>query len=524
MAQQVTTFDAKTKIAALDPNLSDDRALERRSSLDRMSSLVVLSFILPAVAWLLFGSVLGLLASLKLHLPDWLGGSAWLTFGRIRPLHLNTMAYGWAAMVGTGVGLWIMSRSLATPIPARPAIFIGAVVWNVMLVIGSVQILSGNSRGLEWLEMPVYVMVAIAIVVLLVAECAIAMVYKRRIEHLYISVWYILAAFICVPLLGIVTSLPIFEGTVQAGMNWWYAHNALGLLFTPIGLATAYYLIPKVTGKPIYSYPLSALGFWSLLLFYNWNGFHHLIGGPVPTWLVTVSIAASVMMMIPVLTVAVNQHFTILGAFEAVVHSPTLRFVVFGAMSYTFVSLQGSLQALRTVNETIHFTHFVIAHAHIGMYAFFSMIMFGAVYYILPRITSWEWHSPAMIKLHFWLSAIGIMIYVVGLQVGGVIQGMEMNNPNIPFMTVVNNTKNWLISRSFAGTLMTAGHLVFAYNVFRLMHLRRERPPAPKTWLEVQKERGNAKQLPLGAQFKLGWKQLKQDFKNWANNVDIDEH
>ncbi|MDZ7682691.1 MAG: cbb3-type cytochrome c oxidase subunit I [Fodinibius sp.] len=161
--------------------------------------------------------------------------------------------------------------------------------------------------------------------------------------------YYILAGFIWIISLLIVAYTPNYSSTVQAGMNWWYAHNALGLWFTPICLAAAYFFIPKVTGRPIYSYWLSLLGFWTLALFYNWNGFHHLIGGPVPTWATTVSIAASVMMIIPVITVAVNHHLTVVGVFDRVINSPTLRFVVFGAMSYTFAQPSGKFSGITNI-------------------------------------------------------------------------------------------------------------------------------------------------------------------------------
>lgn len=520
----VMTSETKHVTAAVSSD--DDRSLQQDAKLDEKSSFVVIAFILSGAAWLLLGSLLGAIASFKMHWPDWLGEAPWLTFGRIRPLHLNWMAYGWASQTGVGVSLWVLSRVLKTSIPVRPWIFVGLLVWNLALLAGGVAILSGHSRGLEWLELPLYAIVPIVFAIALAGEAAISMLYHRKTPHLYISAWYLIAAFVSFPLLGIVSSLPIFEGTVQASMNWWYAHNALGLWFTPMGLAFAYFFIPKVTGRPIYSYPLSVLGFWSLLLFYNWNGFHHLIGGPVPTWFVTISIAASVMMLIPVVTVAVNHHMTIIGSFEAVKYSPTLRFVVFGAMSYTFVSVQGSFQALRTFNETIHFTHYVVAHAHAGVYAFFTMMLFGAVYYIMPRVTNWEWHSPKLIKLHFWLCASGVIIYLVGLQWGGIIQGMEMNNPDIPFMTIVNNTKKWLLSRSFAAVLMTAGHFVFAYNVFRLMHLRKVRPAPPVTWLDIQRQRAmQPKSEPAPARKKVSgaFARLGDAFKRWANDVKVDE-
>jgi len=456
-------------------------AAERRTFTDEDSRNIVTAFILTGVVWLLAGSVLAILASFKLHIPEFLGDYPPLTFGRVRPLHLNTMVYGWASLTGTGVGLWILTRTLRVCIPYKKLLYTGLALWNLALVIGCFDILGGNTNGLEWLEIPMPTAGGILIGLLTALFAALAMLFTRTVKNLYISVYYIVAGFIWLPSLLIVAYLPQYTPTVEAGMNWWYAHNALGLWFTPLCLAAAYFFIPKVTGRPIYSYWLSLLGFWSLALFYNWNGFHHLIGGPVPTWAVTVSVAASVMMIIPVVTVAVNHHLTVVGVFKRVVNSPTLRFVVFGAMSYTLVSLQGSFQAIRSLNETVHFTHYVIAHAHIGMYAFVTMVLFGSIYYILPRILDWEWSSKKLIKAHFWLTAIGIIIYVMALQYGGIFQGIMMNNPNIPFVEIVEYTIPFLQARSFAAILLTAGHIIFAYLVFKMVFVRRVERPEPIT-------------------------------------------
>ena len=228
-------------------------------------------------------------------------------------------------------------------------------------------------------------------------------------------------------------------------------------------------------GKPIHSYALSMVGFWSLAFFYAWNGMHHLIGGPYPAWLISVSVAASIMMFVPVLTVAVNHHFTMIGNFGALRSSPTLRFTVFAAMSYTLTSVQGSLMALRSMNRVTHFTHYTIAHAHLGMYAFATMMLFGSIYYMMPRLTGREWPSAALIKLHFWTCALGILFYWGSLTWGGVEQGFNLQNPDMPFLDIVARTLPYLRMRSWSGALMTVGHVAFAIS-FVWMLLGKTRP------------------------------------------------
>jgi cytochrome c oxidase cbb3-type subunit 1 len=275
-------------------------------------------------------------------------------------------------------------------------------------------------------------------------------------------------------LLYAVSNAPgVHFGVEQATMNWWYGHNVLGLWFTPLGLAAAYYFIPKVLGTPIYSYNLSLLGFWTLAFFYSQVGGHHLIGGPVPTWLITLSIVQSMMMVVPVFAVAVNQHMTVLGHFRALRYSPTLRFVVLGAMMYTLASLQGSIEALRSVNTITHFTHFTVAHAHLGLYGFFAMVMFGSIYFVMPRVLGREWPYAALISLHFWLVVGGFAIYFIGLSIGGWLQGLAMLNAKQPFMASVAVTLPYLEARSLGGGLMLLGHLVFGTHFFLMMLSRK---------------------------------------------------
>ena len=222
-------------------------------------------------------------------------------------------------------------------------------------------------------------------------------------------------------------------GVVQPIVNWWFGHNVLGLWFTPVAVGTAYYLIPKIIGRPIHSYYLSITGFWALALFYSWAGMHHLIGGPIPAWLSTASTVGSMMMFIPVIAVAINHHMTMIGHFHRLKYSPALRFTVFGAIAYTAVSFQGSIEALKDFSEVAHFTHYTVAHAHLGAYGFVTMIFFGLYYYMIPRLTGREWASSRLIRLHFWCAAIGITLYFVGLSIGGWWQGRMLNNPNVPF-------------------------------------------------------------------------------------------
>ena len=293
------------------------------------------------------------------------------------------------------------------------------------------------------------------------------MLRQRRVHHLYVSVWYMGAALFWFPILYIVAKIPgLHFGVEQATMNWWYGHNVLGLFYTPLSIACVYYFLPKVIGHPVQSYNLSLLGFWTLAFFYGQVGAHHLIGGPIPQWLVTLSIVQSMMMLLPVLAFSINQHLTLKGHFATLKHSHTLRFIVFGAMMYTVASVQGSLEALRSLNAITHFTHFTVAHAHIGMYGFVSMVIFGGMYFAVPRVLDVKWPKPALISLHFWLVVAGFAAYIVLLSIGGVLQGLTLLDGGKPFIESVKVTQPWLVGRSVGGSLMTVGHVVFAVHFY----------------------------------------------------------
>ena len=468
-AAQIERLQQTTGTASEGSGSVSDSDAKARDDADKSTSLVVGVCLTLAVVWLVLASVAGLISSIKMHEPDWWVQYGWITFGRIRPIHLNMVAYGWCSLAGIGVAMWLIPRLLKTELVGAKYALVGGALWTIGVFAGTVAIAMGYSDGLEWLEYPWQIDILLVVGGALVGVPLWLTLLNRKVKHLYVSVWYIGAGLLWFPILFLIANWPgLHFGVQQASMNWWFGHNVLGLWFTPIGLAASYYFIPKIIGKPIHSYNLSLLGFWSLAFFYSQVGGHHLIGGPVPSWLITISIVQSMMMVIPVFAVAVNQHMTVLGNFRALAYSPTLRFIVLGAMMYTAASVQGSLEALRSVNTITHFTHYTVAHAHLGLYGFFSMVMFGSIYFIMPRVMNWEWPYPKLISLHFWLVLVGFAIYFIWLSIGGWLQGLAMLDEKTPFMESVALTLPYLKARSIGGGLMTLGHLVFAVHFFAM--------------------------------------------------------
>jgi cytochrome c oxidase cbb3-type subunit 1 len=454
---------------------SDDfRSMQEHwAELDRSAKGPILFFLISSVVWLILGSIFGVLVSYKFNDPSFLGSEDFLTFGKLRPLHLNIIIYGWLSFAGLGLCLWLVPRITKVPHRNTFVLYLAGVLWNIGVAAGCIGILYGYNDGLEWLEFwwpfDIFLVVAGG----LVAIPLFKNIYESREPHLYVSMWYIICAFIWFPCLFLIANCHfVHAGVEEAIANWWFAHNVLGLWVTPLGLAIIYYLLPKITGYQIASYQLSLFGFWGLALFYAQVGGHHLLGGPIPTWLGNVSVVMSVGMVIPVVTVAINHHVSTYRHFGVLRHSVVLRFIVFGAMMYTLSSLQGSLWALRTMNRITHFTHFTVSHAHLGLYGFTSMVFFGGIYFAVPRLLNRDWPNPRLVNAHFFIAAIGVWIYALALGIGGYLQGLALNDPNGTFEHSVTLTAPYLLARSIGGTLMLISHLLMLWNFAAILKAR----------------------------------------------------
>lgn len=464
-----------------------------RALIDASTRLPVLMFYTSAIVWLLLGSLVGLLVSFKLHAPDLFGNISYLTWGRLRPASMNIMVFGWASMAGMGTGIWLMARLCRTVLRHPLLLVAGAGFWNLGVLLGVGAILAGDGTGYQWLEFPPYASIILFVAYALIMSWAVLMFRFRRGEQIYITQWYLVGAFLWFPWLYSAAQLMLFavpvQGVMQAAVSWWFGNNLLFLWLGAIALGTAYYMIPKVIGRPVYSYHLATIGFWTYAVFSSWTGMQQLIDGPFPAWMVTASIAATILTIIPVATVGLNHHMTMAGHFQLLRYSPTLRFTVFGAMSYTLFSAVGVLISLRSVARYVHFTEASTAYTQLGLYAFYTMIMFGSMYYIVPRLVGREWRYASLIKLHFWTAVYGIGLMTVMLLAGGFVQGSTMNDPSIAFPESVQAILPYLRARSLAAMLMTVAHFVFAFH-FGLMLFGLGRTASVPTFLNPMETEG----------------------------------
>ncbi|TAN09346.1 MAG: hypothetical protein EPN34_14200 [Burkholderiaceae bacterium] len=454
-------------------DIEDPDQVEDRIDTDRTTAFPVFTFIAFGLVWLVVGSTFGLTASLKLHMPDWLVSQPWMTFGRIRTMHLTAVLYGFITNVEIGMIVWLVPRLMRTKLRGALWVMLGGTLVNIGFASAIGAIGAGWTDGMEYLETPWQVGIFVVAGFVCIIFPILATVAYRKSHEIYVSAWYMIAGLLWIATLFTVGKFPghAYGGVGQATLNWWYGHNVLGLWFTPVALGCVYYFLPKIIGHRVTSYNLSLLGFWTLAFFYAQVGGHHLIGGPVPEWMVTLSIVQSMMMIVPVAAFSINMFGTMRGRMKLALYSPTLRFMMFGGFMYMLSSVQGSFEALRSVNQITHFTHFTVAHAHLGAYGFVSMVLFGAIYFVMPRLLKWEWPFPRLIALHFWLAAIGISIYFVFLTIGGWLQGLDMLDAAKPFMDSVKITLPYLEARSVGGALMWAGHVIFALH-FLAMVLR----------------------------------------------------
>ena len=469
------------------------RDVERveRALIDASTRVPVLMFYTSAIFWLLLGTLLGGFASFRLHMPDMFSGISFLTWGRIRPAHMNIMVFGWASMAGIGTAIWLMARLSRTTLRHPLLLVTGAAFWNLGVLLGVGGILAGDSTGYEWLEMPNYAAITLFVAYTLVVSWAVLMFRFRREGPVYVTQWYLIGAFLWFPWMYGAAQVMLFvapvQGVMQTAVTWWFANNIMFLWLGSIALGAAYYMIPKVIGRPVYSYHLAAIGFWTYAFFASWTGMQRLVDGPLPAWMITASIAAMIFTIIPVATVGLNHHMTMRGYFGLMRYSPTLRFTVFGAIAYTLFSAVGVLISLRSMARFVQFTQASVAYTHLGLYAFFTMVMFGSMYYIVPRLVGREWRYASLIKLHFWASVYGVGLMTLLLLVGGIVQGANLDDATHAFTDSTQSILPYLRGRSVSGMLLMVAHFVFAYH-FGLMLLGLGRTSSVPTFLNPKEE------------------------------------
>ncbi len=446
---------------------SPETAAAAPAEIDASCRLPLLVMFSSAAVWLVVASLLGMVATLKFHSPNLLADCPCFTYGRVHPASLNALIYGFGVQAGLGVLLWLICQLGCRRLALMPLVLAGAKAWNLGMFLGILGILAGENTGYEWLEMPRYASVILFAAYLAIGIGALFTLHLRAERKLYISQWFLLAALFWFPWIYSTANLLLVakpvRGALQAAIDGWYINNLVTVWFGFIGLATFFYFIPKILRRPLYSHYLGLFIFWGLAIFGSWGGVT--LGTPLPSWMPALSTVASVLTVIPIVFVAINVYATAKGGTASGDDAVALKFIKFGAVAFVIASLARVGTSLDKATEILNFTWWLPALAQLALYGFFAMTMFGAIYYILPRVSGLSMSSSKLAAAQFWLAALGILIYVVPLAYGGFKQGEALNNPNEPFLNVMRGTLMSLRASTTGDLLMLAANLVFLLSV-----------------------------------------------------------
>ncbi len=436
--------------------------------------LTVKGFCLTSALWFVIATSVGLLAATKLIAPDFLGSTSWVSFGRIRPIHVNLVLFGFVTPGLLSSAFYLVPRLLRTELYSDKLGVATVVLWNLVLVGAVFTLATGHSQAREYAEL-IWSLDVLLVIAFLLAFYNLLMTIKQRREPvLYVSIWYITAAMILTAVtycLGNVIWRPdsgALKGIPDAIILWFYGHNIFGLLLTPLSIGVAYYVIPRACGNPLYSHTLSLLGFWSLIVVYTHIGTHHLLQVPVPTWLKVIAIVDSIGMVIPVMVFLINIWYTAKGKLGEVHADVGAKFIFTGTIMYFFVSIQGSMMALPQVQRVTHYNNWVVGHAHIGVLAFSGMIALGGLYSILPRITGKPLYSRFLADFQYWLILMGVSGFTVVLTIVGLIQGNAWLNGETVYR-VLPEIHIYYVIRASLGVMIVSGALIGLYNIGRTL-------------------------------------------------------
>lgn len=454
-----------------------------RPFVDPMLSKLILWYLGTATFWLLFGTTVGEYLGIKFVAPD-IDHKIWLTFGRLRPVHTNSVFWGWASLAMLGLAYYVVPRVSNVAIASIKKGYQTLVLVNLSVVAGTICLMAGiNNGGGEYREYIWPVMALFGVGVIISIANFIKTIAKRSTKEIYVSNWYIISAMMFVLVIAFVAYWPTWqEGLGETIVQGYYMHQGVGMWFMLFSLGLMYYFLPQQLNKPIYSYSLGILAFWTQIIFYTLIGTHHFIFSAIPWWLQTVAIVGSAGMIIPVVAGTTNFLLTIKGSWHKLKDSYTLPFYLIGIIFYFTGSLQGTAEAFRFTNLIWHFTDFTVAHSHLTMYGIICFMLWGFIYTIVPRLTGKE--APQItIGAHFWLALIGLMFYTIPLMYGATLRGL-MWMTDAPFIESVELMKPYWLWRAIGGTLMWLSHILFAYNFYRML-VSKELPTVPTTASEI---------------------------------------
>ncbi|MCC4227601.1 cytochrome-c oxidase, cbb3-type subunit I [Zunongwangia profunda] len=445
---------------------------------------IVRKFINATVFWGIVGMSVGLLLAFMFLFPNLTDGISWLSFGRLRPLHTNAVIF---AFVGNAIfaGVYYSTQRLLKARMWSDALsnfnFWG---WQAIIVAAAITLPLGYTTSKEYAELEWPIDISIAFVWVAFGANLIGTILKRRQRHLYVAIWFYLATFVTVAVLHIVNSIElpvsalksysVYAGVQDALVQWWYGHNAVAFFLTTPFLGLMYYFVPKAANRPVYSYRLSIVHFWSLIFIYIWAGPHHLLYSALPDWAQNLGVAFSVMLIAPSWGGMINGLLTLRGAWDKVRTDPVLKFMVVAITGYGMATFEGPMLSLKNVNAIAHFSDWIIAHVHVGALAWNGFLTFGMIYWLVPRLFKTKLWSVKLANAHFWIGTLGIIMYALPMYVAGFVQASMWKQFNPDGTLTYGNFLETLTEiipmywmRAIGGSLYIVGAFIALYNVYR---------------------------------------------------------
>ncbi|MEM8894427.1 MAG: cytochrome-c oxidase, cbb3-type subunit I, partial [Bacteroidota bacterium] len=445
---------------------------------------IVKWFMIASVVFGIVGMLVGLIVAIQLYYPELSFGLQYTTFGRLRPLHTNAVIF---AFVGNAIfaGVYYsLQRLMKARLFNDTLSWVHFWGWQLIIVAAAVTLPLGISTAKEYAELEWPIDIAIALVWVVFGINMIGTIIKRRERHMYVAIWFYLATFVTVAVLHIVNSfaLPVnflksysaYAGVQDALVQWWYGHNAVAFFLTTPYLGLMYYFLPKAANRPVFSYKLSIIHFWSLIFIYIWAGPHHLLYTSLPDWAQSLGVVFSLMLIAPSWGGMLNGLLTLRGAWDRVREDPVLKFLVVAVTAYGMSTFEGPMMSLKNVNAIAHFTDWVIAHVHIGGLGWNGFMTFGMMYWLVPKMWNTKLHSVKLANVHFWVGTLGIIMYALPMYWSGITQALMWKQftaegfllyPN--FLETVTQIIPMYMIRSVGGLLYFSGMFLMVYNLMK---------------------------------------------------------
>ncbi len=444
---------------------------------------IVRAFGMATILFGVVGMLAGLWAAIQIYYPAASLNLAPTTFGRLRPLHTNAIIFAFVGNASFAGIYYSLQRLLKARMFSDKLSWIHFWGWQLIIAAAAITLLMGKTTGKEYAELEWPIDIAITLVWVIFGINMFGTILKRREKHLYVAIWFYIATWVTVAMLHIVNSIEIpvsalksyswYAGVQDALVQWWYGHNAVAFFLTTPVLGLMYYFLPKAANRPIYSYRLSIIHFWSLIFIYIWAGPHHLLYTALPDWAQSLGVVFSIMLIAPSWGGMLNGLFTLRGAWDKVREDPVLKFMVVAITCYGMSTFEGPMLSLKNVNAISHFSDWTIAHVHIGGLGWNGFLAFAILYYMIPKMWGTTLYSKKLATNHFWLGTIGIIIYAVPMYWAGFEQSLMWKQftaegqLRFDFMQTVQNIKPMYWARSIGGTLYLAGALMMVYNLWK---------------------------------------------------------